>query len=340
MLLTSVGKRNYLIEYFKLVVHPLGGMVHAINSHEYSSALYCADKFHIAPIINSEQYIPFLLQYCRNNNIRLIVPLFDNDLPVLAKDIQLFNEIGVFVLVPDWKFAQLANDKYKTFEFLTQFAFKTVSNYLNIEDFRREVGQNSASYPYIIKPRWGMASQSVYEVNNEEELVFFYNRAQKEIKSSFLNFESQQDPGNEVLIMEKIPGDEYMLDVINDLHGNYLTTIINKKILRKGGETEVAETVEHAALEELGKKIAALSKHPLVMDVDVIVNDNGLFILEFNPRFSGGYPFSHRAGINLPQFLVYSLLGKEVDIKTCLKPQIGTISMKGYEMQTFNKNRS
>lgn len=68
------------------------------------------------------------------------------------------------------------------------------------------------------------------------------------------------------------------------------------------------------------------------MDADVIVNEKGSFILEFNPRFSGGYPFSHYAGINLPKALIKWLKGEEVSSRDLLTPKIGCVSMKGLVM--------
>ena len=40
------------------------------------------------------------------------------------------------------------------------------------------------------------------------------------------------------------------------------------------------------------------------MDCDCFVTDEGPVVLEINPRFGGGYPFSHAAGANLPAALL------------------------------------
>jgi carbamoyl-phosphate synthase large subunit len=332
VLLTSAGRRNYLVDYFKEAVSPYGGKVFAVNSHEYAPALYCADGYSVAPPIHSDQYIPFLLNYCQTHEIKLIVPLLDNDLPVLAQSKPMFDQLGVYVLAPDLELAKLANDKYKTFLFLKDHGFPTVSVFKSFEDFKKSDFSDSPEFPLIIKPRWGMGSMSVYEAEDALDLDFFYQRARKEILGSFLKHESAQDIGNEVIIMPKISGEEYMLDVINDLNGNHLVTVVNKKLLRKGGETEAAETVNHPQLEALGAKISSLIKHPLVMDIDVIMNGEKPYILEFNPRFSGGYPFSHQAGINLPKVLIQWFLGNSVDKEALLSPKIGTKSMKGIVM--------
>lgn len=337
VLLTSVGRRNYLIDYFKEAVEPYGGKVFAVNSHENAPALYVADEFRLAPPIHSEDYIPFLLNFCLEKKIELIVPLLDNDLPVLAQAKRKFSEAGVYVLVADLHLAKLANDKFQTSLFLKQQGFDTVGNYCDLDSFAQAKDSGEIDFPVIIKPRWGMASLSVYLAKNEEELNFYFKKAKEEVLNSFLKFESQQDPGKEILIMNKIEGEEYMLDVINDLDGNYQLTIVNKKLLRKAGETEAVETIRHEALEQIGQKISAHFRHPLVMDIDVIVNKNGIYIIEFNPRFSGGYPFSHAAGIHLPKALLRWLKKETFDSGEFLTPRIGTRSMKGFVMIEANK---
>lgn len=336
ILLTSVGRRNYLVEYFKETVQPLGGKIYAVNSHEDAPALYIADGFKIAPPIHSENYVQFLLAYCEEKNIELVIPLLDNDLPVLAHARELFTAQGVFVLVPDLGLAKLSNDKYQTFSFLKAEGFHTKNNFLDLPSFLHAKDSGEIDFPVIIKPRWGMGSLSTYEADTMEELAFYLKKAQKEVLNSFLKYESLQDPGKEILIMDKIVGVEYMLDVINDLEGNYQLTVVNKKIVRKGGETEVVQTIKDEKLEFLGKKIAEHFRHPLVMDIDVIVNDTGMYIIEFNPRFSGGYPFSHAAGINLPGALVKWLRNEYVDPNVFLSPKIGAKSMKGFVMIEAN----
>ena len=37
---------------------------------------------------------------------------------------------------------------------------------------------------------------------------------------------------------------------------------------------------------------------------DVMVTEKGCMVLDLNPRFGGGYPFSHLAGANLPAALI------------------------------------
>lgn len=54
-------------------------------------------------------------------------------------------------------------------------------------------------------------------------------------------------------------------------------------------------------------------------------------MLEMNARFGGGYPFSHMAGVDLPQAIVNWLLGKTAD-KSLFIPQTGVLGQRDIKM--------
>jgi carbamoyl-phosphate synthase large subunit len=116
-----------------------------------------------------------------------------------------------------------------------------------------------------------------------------------------------------VLIQEKLSGQEYGLDVINDLQGNYIATFVKKKIAMRSGETDVAMTVADRDLDALGQAIAQKLRHIANLDMDVFLTEKGEYILDMNPRFGGGYPFSHLAGANLPGAIIAWLKHESAD---------------------------
>jgi carbamoyl-phosphate synthase large subunit len=50
-------------------------------------------------------------------------------------------------------------------------------------------------------------------------------------------------------------------------------------------------------------------------------------VLELNPRFGGGFPFSYEAGVNLPKALIEWLKGNTID-KSLLTPTYGKMFAK------------
>ena len=110
---------------------------------------------------------------------------------------------------------------------------------------------------------------------------------------------------NEIFIQEFIEGEEYHLDIINDLDGNYVTTFPKKKLGMRSGETDSAITIENDKLNSIGEILGSQLRHIGLLDVDLIKSKtNEYYIIDANPRFGGGYPFSHAAGANIPACLI------------------------------------
>lgn len=308
ILLTSVGRRSYLVNYFKEALNGKGE-IHVANSTDLSPAFNVADFSIVTPIIYDDKYIDFLLKYCIDHSIQAIISLFDIDLFVLSRNKERFEKIGVRIIVSNTNVIEICNDKWETYKFLLENGFNTPKTYLTLKKAIEDIDNHKVSYPLIVKPRWGMGSISVYEADNEEELKVFFTKIKKEILKSYLSYESKTDYENCILIQEKLNGQEYGLDVINDLDGNFQSVIPKLKYAMRSGETDCAVTVENESLKNIGEKISVLLKHVANLDVDVFVVDKKIYILEMNARFGGGYPFSHIAGVNLPLAIINWLRG-------------------------------
>jgi carbamoylphosphate synthase large subunit/ribosomal protein S18 acetylase RimI-like enzyme len=338
ILLTSVGRRSYLVKYFKQALEG-HGEVHVSNSTELTPAFSRADKSTVTPLIYDKNYIPYLLNYCKVNRINAIISLFDVDLPVLSRNKKLFNEVGVQVVVSDKLVIDICNDKYRTYEFLTRNGFNAPKTYISLDEALNAIKLGEIKYPIIIKPRWGMGSIGVYEVLNEDELNVLYNKTLSSIKNSYLKYESQENLDESVIIQEKLLGQEYGLDIINDIDGKYQNTVVKIKHSMRSGETDCAETVDSPTLKKLGKSVSYKLNHIGNLDVDVFMSNDIPYILEMNARFGGGYPFSHMAGVNLPLAIIQWLKGQEVD-SSLMEEEIGVLSHKDIGIQKIiNANR-
>lgn len=314
ILFTSVGRRTYLVEYFKKEIG--NGEIHVANSSNISPAFGVADQCVVSPLIYDENYIPFLLEYCQNNYIDVLISLFDIDLMVLAKNKSKFEEIGVKVIVSDEDVVSRCNDKWYTYNFLKNNGFHVPQTYIDLQEAIIALEKGEILYPVIIKPRWGMGSISVYKANNRLELEVLYNKIQTEIFDTYLKYESRENMEACVVIQQMLPGQEYGLDIINDLEGRYQATIVKKKIAMRSGETDCAVTIKNTEIEEAGRVLSERMKHIGNLDVDVFVDGKDIYILEMNARFGGGYPFSHVAGVNLPKAIIEWAKGSQIS-KEC-----------------------
>ncbi|KPH65143.1 ATP-grasp domain-containing protein [Pseudoalteromonas porphyrae] len=303
ILLTSVGRRSYLVNYFKDAVKAYSGKVFAANSVE-TFALKQADFYTLTPQIYSEEYVDFLINYCLNNEIKVIISLFDIDLPILALNKQKFKQHGIDVIISDFDVINICNDKWLSYQFLLDKGIPTPKTYIDLDSAKQAILKGDLQYPIIIKPRWGMGSIAIYKADNEQELDVFYKKVLREINSSYLRFESGADINKAILIQECIAGGEFGIEILNDLQGNHVATFCKEKVAMRSGETDIAVTVENSALNDIGKNISTHLKHTALVDVDCLEQGGKFYVLEINARFGGQYPFSHLAGVNVPNVLL------------------------------------
>lgn len=335
ILLTSVGRRTYLVNYFKDALKHYNGKVYASNSIE-TYALKQADGFTITPTIYSEGYIDYLLEYCLENKIQAIVSLFDIDLPILSKHKDKFRQQGINIIVSDESVIDICNDKWKTYQFLISHNIPTPKTYLSLKDAYEEI--DILSFPLIVKPRWGMGSIGIYKADDIDELNIFYKKVINEIKSSYLKYESSGHLEQAVLIQQCISGAEYGIEVINDLDKNYVTTLCKKKLAMRSGETDQAITLDEPKLSAMGQSLANKLGHIAVLDTDCLEQDGQYYVLEMNARFGGQYPFSHLAGADIPKQIVEWLYGLSTN-PSYTNIDIGTLGFKNIQPVLLRKER-
>lgn len=337
ILLTSAGRRTYLIDYFKQAIGD-EGLVYASNS-VLTYTLLQADKYVITPAIYDEGYIDFLINYCKEENISVIISLFDIDLPVLAKHRLDFKKNGIDVIVSDENVTNICNDKWLTYQFLKEIGIPQVYTCASYETAKDAIEAGELKFPVILKPRWGMGSIGIYQVDNESELSVLYDKLKRDIFNTYLKFESNADPEFCILIQEKIVGQEYGIEVLNDLEGNYVTTVAKKKIAMRSGETDVAEIVDNSAFVPIASLISQRLKHIANLDVDCFVaGDNTVYVLEMNCRFGGQYPFSHLSGVNFPRQIIQWVKGKKTDW-SLITPKVGTVGCKDITPVVFGAGK-
>lgn len=302
VLLTSAGRRAYIVDYFKQAKGI--GKVFASNS-EYTIALKRADGYYISPLIYSEEYIPSILAFCKKNDVRVVLSLFDIDLFVLAQHMQEFRDAGIELILAPADFIRTCNDKYETYKFILKLGLKSAKTYLSENEVKSAIAKGEVSYPIIIKPRWGMASMGIYKVYDDEELSFFSRKSCKDIFNSYLKYETLLTKESPLIYQEVITCAEYGLDVLNDLNGNYVATFAKQKVTMRSGETDLGRTVDPMPFESVARTIASVSGHHGICSVDCFKDDDGtVYVNEFNCRISGHYPLAHLAGFNFPQLVV------------------------------------
>ena len=296
ILLSAVGRRAYLVRYFQEVVHPSGGRVYATNTTPDATGFLAADEARIVPPSASSEYVDVMVGLCKEWNIRLLFSLHDWDAPTLARARDIFAAVGTILVMGPSEVLATCLDKYKMVKLMDGLGIRCPKTVLSIKD-----ALDRLPFPMIVKPRWGQGSLGIFKVNALDELeaaFMFAGRKARDFASICPEIDQTQP---QVIIQEFISTQEFGCDIVNDLSGRFRKAFVKRKFAMRSGETDAAESVDCGEIQEVAQRIAKWSGHLGCMDSDWFFQDGGdPILIELNPRFGGGYPFTHCAGANVP----------------------------------------
>jgi carbamoyl-phosphate synthase large subunit len=300
ILLTSVGRRGYLVKFFK---ESLGknDQVWGADNSEYAPAFHYCDNTLLISKVTDPGYTDRLLSFCKNNKIDMVIPLIDPELEVLAYQRDRFYREDIMVVISPPETVGIAFDKYLTYQFGKDHGINVPETALTIEDALGLIEQKKMSWPVMVKHRKGSASMNITKCFDE-----------KQLKNAF---ETCPFP----MIQEFIDGDEYGYDTFCDFDFRPISVFCKKKLQMRAGETDKAVSTDDRQLIDFGLKVVQNLKIFGPTDLDVLISPQGPKLIEINPRFGGGYPCSHLAGANFPAKLIAIRKGQKLtpDIGSC-----------------------
>lgn len=333
ILFTCAGRRSYLLKYFKENMHSSDKII-ATDMQLSAPALQAADIKVQVPAVYAENYVDITLDICKQHNVDILISLNDLELPILADNKERFESIGVKLIVSSPEVIDICFDKYKTAQWVESIGLNVPKTYVRLADAKDALARGEITFPLFMKPRWGSGSIGLETIEDMEELDIYYHLLLKKIKKTILATASVGD--EYIMIQEKLTGSEFGLDVMNDLNGNHVAVSVKQKLAMRAGETDKAITCDLPIVREMGQKIGENLKHIGNLDVDIMQRANGDYcVLELNPRFGGGYPFSYEAGVNMPKAIIDWVKGKAVDAET-LHPEYGKMFAKNDYLVNVN----
>src|SRR5215470_14519950 len=151
-------------------------------------------------------------------------------------------------------------------------------------------------FPYIVKPRFGSASQQVHKLEDQADLDYFVRK------------------GNQPIIQEFVEGVEHTLDVYVGLTGEPRCVVPRRRWQTRGGEVSKGVVVKDRAIMDAGKHVVErLGKtlRGLVTLQCIVTPERRIRFIEINPRFGGGAPLGIAAGADYPAWLLQELGGQQ-----------------------------
>jgi len=289
VLFSAIGKRGYMVDFFRKNLPKGSRCIGTSDRHscdtEYTPAFFHCDEHYLLPhIADEKEYVDALVEVCQSESVDMLFSFYDFDGYILSRYLERFEKAGVRAVVSSPRVQAVCFDKIETYRFLKQNGFDTPWT-LSADDFKLH---NLSSYPVVVKPRFGFGSQKLNIAHSKEEVEFFLRYHEDE----------------EMIVQQMLLGDEYSFDVLNDFDARYVAACLKRKMKMRSGETDQGFTEHNGEVLKWAEKLAQSLGHIGPLDVDLFLQDGKVYILEMNPRFGGGYPVTHFAGIDFTQLLI------------------------------------
>lgn len=301
----SAGRRVYLIHWFLEAAAELGLDVDVVvlENDPDAATVAVASEYRIMPRYDSGKFGQVLVDTVVDAGADLYFSLNDYELDILANGVaDELRAAGTLTLSLTSERQGLVADKLAMCQLLIELGVPTPTT-VELSDLdgvrALVVGQDRV----VVKDRHGSGSSgfAVVASNDVIEMAVGLRSARGHDRAA----------GRRLIVQRMVNGAEHGLDVICGLDGGPMTgLLVRRKLAMKNGETASAVTVPVTGFRALGETIASALQHQGLIDIDVIVMPSGeIQVIDINPRFGGGYPFSHIAGAEVPGYYLSQLAG-------------------------------
>ena len=163
---TAVGSGVGQVVLDALRTSPFNVRIVGFEATGCAKGLYECDEGYRLPLASDSSYGGLLREYCQREDIRLLIPGSDPELPVLAEIAPSLEAQGCKVLVGSPASVHVCQDKKAFYEHLSPSDLPVVTTLLLSEVLR---DPDVLSYPVILKPRCGAGSVGVRVIGDPSE---------------------------------------------------------------------------------------------------------------------------------------------------------------------------
>lgn len=257
-------------------------------------------SFYRAPRGNSNAYIEFILDVVQKEKINYLIPLTDVEVDVLSMHRNDLEKAGaVLCLSSAWSVATCRN-KFVFQKTLKDHGLKcTIPTYTSKDMEAHAVWRQSSVW--VGKPVNGRSSEGLRKIRSREQFL----RLLPDIDTS--NYIFQPYIWNE---------DSHVVtvDVIRQAAREAFVAMPRRELLRtNNGAGTTVEIFRSNELVGLCKEIADILDILGCVNFEFIETNGRYYILECNPRFSGGVGFSCLSGYNFVENHLRCFFGKKID---------------------------
>lgn len=332
ILLSSAGRRPYLVKWFQEALRRNGvsGDVILADADPTAASRAYADKSLTAPPVGAAGYFSWLSATISQNHVDLAISVNDFEISEWSR-----RRVGTTALLSlDAQAQNVVEDKHAMARHLRTYDIRVPETQIAASTRGTDLLARSRS-DVVVKARYGSGSRGL-EIASGDNI----DAALARVSSAALDRTGQQSVDvskrmEYVVLQPRIGGQEFGLDVVHDFRGAFAAALVRKKLSMRGGETDKAVTVDARPFRDLAQRIGESIPHRGLIDVDVIQDEHGrLWVIDINPRFGGGYPFSHAAGADVPSAYIAWMTNQQPE-PSWLTYRVGVTSAKHVELATL-----
>lgn len=285
VLVTGVGGGSGA--YTSKILKESGYTVIGTDCSGFAFGSVLVDSFCIvSPAMDRVQFVRDIKRLVERFSVDVILPNVDDELLAFAEEFDRRD-----VVISPAPTIDICLDKYATWkEFDGVVNLPQTYLYQHYHRWIELVGG------VVVKPRRGRGSKDVFILNASWEAA----------KMEFM-FKDK-----DFVVQQWIPGEEYTVDAY--CFGEYAMEHLifpRKRLHTHGGISQVGKTeMNKDVIAAANKVINHLDFHGPI-NIQFIKNKDGVFLIEINPRLSGGIGITYANGANLPDITVRRHFGLE-----------------------------
>ena len=289
VLICSASRKVSLVQAFqRALAAEGGGRVVAADCEPASAALHLADRARVVPRTSRPEFLDALVRVCREEEIGLIIPTRDEELPLFAERRLELESLGLCVPVSSPQAIGVCQNKAAFAGWCLDHGF-AVPPILNDSTLSRD-----ERYPVFARALAGKKSATAFKVGSRAELLALRQRH------------------GPLLVQELVEAPEYSLDVLSDLSGRVLSVVPRRREVIVGGESFASCTVREPELLQVGAQVAQALGLVGPSVIQAFVRQGRVELIEVNPRFGGASALAFAAGADAPRCLVQMARGQRV----------------------------
>ncbi len=281
------------------------------NENEYSVIRTVCDQWYREPVLSSEEYVDFCLQFCREHGVEVFIPR--RGMLKISEQKHRFEEIGVKVMLDNYDIVSILNHKERAYKFFKENEIAAVPDYHIVttpQDFISAYNELSGKYKQVCfkfaKDEGGKSFRLIDNQRKGYNSLFKKQNTRMTLDDAMAAL-SEKDEFSPIMIMPFLPDDEISVDCLDTARG-----LIALPRVKGSSKYEIIRYDDE--ITDMCRKFQKKAGLSCPYNIQFKYLDGIPYFLEVNTRMSGGIQMAcYASGVNIPQIALKKLLGEDCE---------------------------